>query len=522
MAGPWEKYKKPETSRDIMLGMSSDPEAKAELAGQSAPVGPWSKYQTPTTVNTPKAPQPSLGDEIGRIVSAYKETQFGSPQDLLERLDSLVSKGFNKAGETAVDLMAQEKDIRGNQFNNPNLAAAVGTAIQMAPEGPRAITPGEGGAVIGDRAVKWGQRALGIPKAQLGTDAARAQAETASRVALEKGVIPWLGDADEMGRRALKVKGDAGKILSDMRSAPGPQEIDPVYDRLERLRSELTEGGARGGEWDVIHDAIDRAKATLQGLSGGGFKPTTKRTVSYQGLKEDVVPVKESVQRRGAMGVNSENAVDPLTGVPTRNVQSASVPGDSRSYTGLSREVVPVQESRVEFGGGPRSSVDDQLAGRSGAKKVRLSSVERVKKRINDRINFQKDNANQKDAKAIGGAIEDGVEDILRESGVDIKAYRQAKKEYGAAKTMLRGVDVDKSKAGNNRFGPIASGGGILGMLTTANPGVGLATMLGIDAAKRIGPSATARLLAAMDRTPSLTKSPILQLLASIEGRNRR
>src|SRR6185369_9450437 len=94
------------------------------------------KAPTDELLDKPPASEPGIFDKIGEIVKQYKDTQMGSPQDLLEHLDSLVSKGFDKAGQFGAEQLAKEG-------MNPNASAAVGTVIQLAPELARLIGPTE-------------------------------------------------------------------------------------------------------------------------------------------------------------------------------------------------------------------------------------------------------------------------------------------------------------------------------------------------------------------------------------------
>lgn len=389
-------------------------------------------------VDAPAPKEPGIGSKILDVAMRGGGLP-GNPIDVAQRVYKGVTKAFEKGGEMTAENLG-EKGV------DPRLAAAAGTAVTMAPDIATLKLPAtagmKGSQAVRNAAESWAQRSLGIPKSQLKTPPARLQAEEAAKMALEKKIIPMFGSPDEMGRRAIALKGSSGKTLGSLRSSVGKKSIDPIISKLEQLRFELTEGGSRGGDWDVVHSKIDNAIETLTGLS-------------------------------------------------------------------------------------PNPDLAERIAGATGRKPTTLGSVEKVKKRITDKLSYQSDTASQKEAKRIASSIEDGVEDILRNSGVDMKAYQTAKKEYGAARTMLRGVDVQESKMGNNRFGPTASAGGILGLLTGNPPGA-IASLLGIDFLKRSGPAMATNSLTSVNKLLQSTgkyESPLIALIADLisrEQNNRR
>lgn len=222
--------------------------------------------------------------EIKRIVDAYKATQFGSPQDLLERLDALVTRGFDKAGEFGAEEMAKSGA-------DPRLSAAVGTVFQMAPDLIRSISPTtEISALEGLKspARSMARRSLGYMKQDLKTPFAQRVADEASTVALEEKIIPWLGGSKEALSRTKRMIKESGESLGKMRESAGASPLDKVFDSLEMARNEAT-GGMRGGAWDSIHNRFDEAQETLASLEKLGKDVSLKQVEKVKKLLSNTV-----------------------------------------------------------------------------------------------------------------------------------------------------------------------------------------------------------------------------------------
>lgn len=91
----------------------------------SASSGDWQDIPAPTEQSTSLLSKIKQG--ASNALNLYNRSQFGSPQDLLSRLDSTVRGRFNKVGQFAAENLGQNS-------MNPNVAAGVGTFIQMAPD----------------------------------------------------------------------------------------------------------------------------------------------------------------------------------------------------------------------------------------------------------------------------------------------------------------------------------------------------------------------------------------------------
>lgn len=147
---------------------------------------------------------------------------------------------------------------------------------------------------------------------------------------------------------------------------------------------------------------------------------------------------------------------------------------------------------------------------------VALAKVEQAKKLLSKTVNWVADNVSQETAKQISGAIESGVETIMRSKGIDMTAYATQKGLYGASKTMQKGLANEvAAQAGNNAVSlPTMVAGA--GQLATGNVGGAMATVGLMEAMRRRGAGVGARLIETL--TPDLTiREP---LRATILGRS--
>jgi hypothetical protein len=146
---------------------------------------------------------------------------------------------------------------------------------------------------------------------------------------------------------------------------------------------------------------------------------------------------------------------------------------------------------------------------------VALSKVEQAKKLLSNTVNWIADNVSQDTAKKISGAIESGVESIMRSKGIDMAEYAAQKGLYGASKTMQKGLANEvAAQAGNNAVSlPTMVAGA--GQLATGNP-VGAAATLGIiEALRRRGAGVGARAVEGVDSVTRLLRRPIDRRIGS-------
>lgn len=205
---------------------------------------------------------------------------------LPSQAQNVINTGFNKMGEK----VATDLSSRGIQMApgtgakplriSPVVAAGLGTLTAMTPDIiSMAGTPVEAVSIAPKTAEGFASRALGNTKKFLATPFSRGKAQEAGKVALEEGVIPALGSAEEMMKRAQGLKLKTGRLLGHMRSAVGPQDISPVLTKLDNLGESLTgfspadipEAGLGGTQGQTIKQ-IQFAKDTLNNLLIKGKK----------------------------------------------------------------------------------------------------------------------------------------------------------------------------------------------------------------------------------------------------------
>ena len=143
---------------------------------------------------------------------------------------------------------------------------------------------------------------------------------------------------------------------------------------------------------------------------------------------------------------------------------------------------------------------------------VALSKVEQAKKLLSNTVNWIADNVSQDTAKQISGAIENGVESIMRSKGIDMTAYAAQKGLYGASKTMQKGLANEvAAQAGNNAVSlPTMVAGA--GQLATGNVSGAMATVGAVEALRRRGGSIRGR------RRRSSFSYPLATALAARDG----
>lgn len=86
----------------------------------------------------------------------------------------------------------------------------------------------------------------------------------------------------------------------------------------------------------------------------------------------------------------------------------------------------------------------------STSDKVSLKRIAEAKKEISKTVNYLSENVSQAEKKLLAGVIEKASEKSLAAAGGDIKAYKELKKIYGAAKSMLKGLNKEVGKQEGN------------------------------------------------------------------------
>lgn len=399
--------------------------------------------------------QTSLIGQLGSAASAYKASpQYAtSPQGMLGNLNDMVYRGAGRLGEFTAEL-------GGRAGVNPYVAAGAGTLTAMGPDIiMTAATPVGEPEEANKASISMGKRALGFQKGLLKTPFARSKAANAAKVALEEGIIPGSGSSDVAFARANELKGATGRQLGDIRESVGPQEIKPVFNQLKMLRNKLTEGGSRGGAWDVVHEKIDNAIRTLQGLYEGSSNKPIFQEPPIQGEQP---PIPQGAPATGAPG-----PLRPALGpVPTKALpmRGQTLPSTDVAMDAPVRPQLGYWNKPPNFKGKPPTIIDaeiitDEAAEKAGkiVNRVGLNPVEAAKKRLAGGVNWLSDANAQKDAKSVSNAIEAGVEHILRKNGVPMDVYRSLKNKYGAASSMLEGLN-NEIAGKEGRMMPSATG----------------------------------------------------------------
>ena len=279
----------------------------------------------------PQQARPSLFKQAGNIIDRYNQTQLGSPSQLLQSVQPLMSKVSNYVGEKATEALSQ-----GPNRVDPYTAAAVGTLATISPDvamgavAPSSEFKGASQPLFRSASQPMAQRALGFTKRFLNTPFARGKAAQASEVALEKNVIPFSGSATKAMARAQDLQQASGDALGSMRESVGSAEISPVFDSLEAARHRAT-GGNVGGAWDSIHRKFDEARDTLLALDGPNV-PLKAVERAKKLLSNTVNWIADNVSQESAKQISSaiENGVESI--MRTKGIDMGAYQAQKRLY----------------------------------------------------------------------------------------------------------------------------------------------------------------------------------------------
>jgi hypothetical protein len=328
---------------------------------------------------------------------------------------------------------------------DPRLSAAAGTAAYMAPD---LATAAFGPAMKAAGKIPALENASrNLAQRALGFTKRHLNTPSARRKAASAAEVALEqgvinGSPDVMARRADALANKAGEKLGKIRDSVEAQDIKPITDALESLKARKLYGAA-GGMWNEVSGRIKDAIATVRGTVAKGTIPPTEAQTIKTGLLD---------------GYGAEISKE-----------IAATPGFTP----------PAKVGRLED----------------------------AKKLIADTVNWLADNpGKQQQTKAIVGTIEGGVEDILRNAGVDMVDYQAAKKTFGAAKAMQMGLNNElAAQAGNQIFGlkPVLAAGSAL---ASGNPIAAAASLGFFEAASRRGTGLGAKALRGISRSerPSL------------------
>jgi hypothetical protein len=233
-------------------------------------------------------PEPGIFDKISAIAKQYKETQQGSPQDLLSSLNDLINKGSGKVADVV------HQDITGNPENNvdPITAGLVDFPIRHAADIASFAVP-VGGAnpeTLAKSAQNSGMKSLGMTKRFLSNPKNLERGRETAQILLDKKVITPLASAETMAERAGDLSSDTGKQIGDYLKSVGNRgkffNTESAISELEKLRPQ-TEGGkvlSLGHNAD-INAKINKAVETIREYGPEvSFEEANKIKGQFQGL----------------------------------------------------------------------------------------------------------------------------------------------------------------------------------------------------------------------------------------------
>ena len=264
-----------------------------------------------------------------------------SPQSLLQMVPELANKAAGKAGE----FVAEEFGRKGI---NPGVAAGAGTMVSMVPEVAMSLVPTGTATRATSPATGFARIALGFQKSFLKTPYARAEANRATKTALEEGVIPYSGNPTVMAERAGKLAKRTGAKLGELRESVGLAPTDDVLNSLEQLRKKLTKGRS-GGIWDGINKRVDNAIDSVKALP------------SEASLNE-VAEVKKRI------GDSVNWLSDLATQSDTKKIVSAIERGVEKIFTSKGGDIKQLKSLKNTYGAAKHMSkgLQNEIAGQEG------------------------------------------------------------------------------------------------------------------------------------------------------------
>lgn len=313
---------------------------------------------------------PSFMSQAKSAIDTYSNTQLGSPQDLLGRLDSGIRQGFGKLGQYAAENLVQPEMRRfGNQtYNsggmNPKLAAGIGTFISMAPDIVSLAGPEQSieqpkplfRSVSGPMAA----RQMGLTKMFQKTPFARGKVAEAANVALENNIIPISGNPKIAMDRALDLQKQSGEALGAMRESVGATPIDSVFDSLESARQRAT-NGLRGGAWDAVHRKFDEAQETLLALLNNN----------------GAVPIKDVERAKKLLGNTVNWVADNVSQESAKQISSAIESGVENIMRSKGLDMGAYQAQKRLFGASKtmQKGLSNEIASQAGNNAISLPTM---------------------------------------------------------------------------------------------------------------------------------------------------
>lgn len=309
--------------------------AKYKITG---PDGNSYLVNAPDTASMPEVLEYSKKNYVGakpkESTGLSKElSDFANKGDILADMGTFARKPFDYAGEKVAEF--------GGSKGFPRAAAGIGTAIKMIPDiavGGMSKAGVSKVPALENISRNFAQRAIGFTKRLLSSPQARRKAAMAAETALENNIIPLSGNPATMMDRARQLSSRTGKGLQDIREAAGKQDIKPVIDSLESLKSRFIKGS--GGEWEIISNRINHAINTVKGIVKKGSIEAAPEIKQASGLLDpagrEVMKTIPAVQGYvPPAGINKieeakkvlADTVNWLTDTPGRAKQMKSVVG---------------------------------------------------------------------------------------------------------------------------------------------------------------------------------------------------
>lgn len=311
--------------------------------------------------------QPSFFDKASGLTDYFKQQTF--PGGLVSKGVEAMQQGANKIGEAGAEGLARnsyspylatgiasgalQKLGRQESGYDPRIAAGLGTAAAMAPDIiTSAATPIVEAPFASKAAIPMAERALGFKTPELKTVFGRGQAARAAKTALEEGIIPGSGRPQTMLNRANELANKTGQKLGQLRESVGKTPVDDILGELEALRAKATQGRT-GGAWDAIHNRIDQAKKTIQGLVkkpiGPPINPQEISEAKKVGLN-DIVQAKNELNKtvNWLNDLATQEGAKKISGSISRGVKSLfrKMGGNVPEYESLAKKYESAQSMK--------------------------------------------------------------------------------------------------------------------------------------------------------------------------------
>lgn len=235
---------------------------------------------------------------LGTANKIFGNSPMGIVSQGAQKLFEGVQRGADILGEkAATGLSGEGLPTQINPFLPPNkiktspeVAAAIGTGIQMAPDvlSSFAVPTQQGGPAVKE-AVPLARRALGFQKSFLKTPFGRGQATKAAEMALEKGVIPYSGSPTTMFQRAEGLASKSGQNIGKVLEKT-PVEPDIAIENLNRLRGQITKGlptGVFSNASSAVNDVLSDLKVLANRTKGSlGLVPEKGQQITAEQLNQ--------------------------------------------------------------------------------------------------------------------------------------------------------------------------------------------------------------------------------------------